>query len=142
MTGWHRLGTAVESQADKLAALAKLTGMPFRQLDMVRRVRNQIAHPDQPVPRERLLAALRIIADAEQRIDARKSGRRRNVAARPARKSRPAAGGSRPLRPSGRRQVRGRRGGLRRPSTLVAVVAGVVVAAVAACVVMFDLFPS
>lgn len=82
ITGWHRLETKVRSNPDRLASLAKQTGLPFRQLDMARRVRNKVAHPDEPVPRERLLAALRIIADAEQQLKARKrppSGRGRNT---------------------------------------------------------------
>ena len=72
ITGWHRLETRVKANPDRLAGLVKLTGLPFRQLDMARRVRNKVAHPDEPVPRDRLLAALRIIADAEQQLKVRK----------------------------------------------------------------------
>ena len=93
ITGWHRLETKVRSNPDRLASLAKQTGLPFRQLDMARRVRNKVAHPDEPVPRERLLAALRIIADAEQQLKARKrppSRRGKNTRPRATRAKRPA----------------------------------------------------
>lgn len=71
IAGWHRLESEVRSNPDRLAGLVALTGIPFRKLDLVRQVRNRIAHPDEPVPRERLLSALRIIADAELRLAAR-----------------------------------------------------------------------
>jgi hypothetical protein len=80
MTGWHRLVTGLRPGDDPLDTLVKRTGMPFRQLDMARRVRNQIAHPDEPVARDRLLGALRIIAEAEQQL--------RGQRARPVRRDR------------------------------------------------------
>lgn len=72
LDGWHRLVTSVQPCTDTLDTLAARTGMHFRELDMARRVRNQSAHQDQPVPRDRLLAASRIIEEAEQRLDPRR----------------------------------------------------------------------
>lgn len=107
IAGWHRLEGEVRSNPDRLAGLVALTGIPFRKLDLVRRVRNQIAHPDEPVPRERLLSALRIIADAELRLAARhqkpkakrtgQATRRKSAARKPA--GRGAAKRAQPRRP-------------------------------------------
>lgn len=69
LDGWHRVVTSVQPCTDTLATLVARTGMHFRELDMARRVRNQSAHQDQPVPRDRLLAASQIIEEAEQRLD-------------------------------------------------------------------------
>lgn len=78
--GWHRLERSVKvksrTKARKhevvVATLAARTKMSSRQLDMARRVRNQSAHPDEPVPREQLLAASQIIAEAEERLRSRR----------------------------------------------------------------------
>lgn len=67
INGWEGLKKRVKSSPDPLVALAQRTGMSFRQLDMVRHVRGSCAHAD-PVPQDRLLAALQVIADAEQRL--------------------------------------------------------------------------
>jgi len=79
-TGWHRLVRRVASadderrayaageKLDTLAPLVALTGMQFRELDMVRHVRHDIDHPDERVPLERLQAAVRIIEEAETRL--------------------------------------------------------------------------
>jgi hypothetical protein len=129
LSGWHRLGTNVKPGGDQLATLAKLTGLPFRQLDMVRQVRNRIAHPDGPIPRERLLAALRIIADAELRLAAKKQRRPTP------RKRQPARG-----KPTRTRPPRGKAKktkAIRRRGTLVA--AAVVTFVLAAGVIVFVL---
>lgn len=107
IAGWHRLETEVRSNTDRLGGLVALTGIPFRKLDLVRRVRNQIAHPDEPVPRERLLAALRIIADAELRLAARQRKR-------PTGKKAGGRSGQATPRPPARRQP-ARRGAAKRP---------------------------
>jgi len=73
IAGWHRLVTGLRPTDDPLGTLVKRTGMPFRQLDMARRVRNQVAHPDEPVARDRLLGALRIITEAEQQLRGRRA---------------------------------------------------------------------
>jgi hypothetical protein len=68
LRGWHRLETSVESSSDELGAVENLTGVSFRRLDMVRHVRNEVAHSDGSVGRARLSAALRAIADAERQL--------------------------------------------------------------------------
>jgi hypothetical protein len=96
MTGWHRLVTGLRPGEDPLDSLVKRTEMPFRQLDMARRVRNQIAHPDEPVARDRLLGALRIIAEAEQQLQSRKPKRER-PGPRSTRQRMPRGQGARPI---------------------------------------------
>jgi hypothetical protein len=110
IAGWHRLEAEVRSNADRLGGLVALTGIPFRKLDLVRRVRNQIAHPDEPVPRERLLSALRIIADAELRLAARQQKPKKRPANKTAGRR---SGQATPRRPARREPAR--RGGAKRP---------------------------
>ncbi|HEX6355823.1 hypothetical protein [Actinophytocola sp.] len=132
LTGWHRLGTKVKPGADQLGTLSKLTGLPFRQLDMVRQVRNRIAHPDGPIPRERLMAALRIIADAELRLAAKKQPRPKP------RRQQPAKGrGTARKKPAPKRPPRGKPQTIRRRATLVT--AAIITFVIAASVVVFVL---
>ncbi|WP_020666070.1 hypothetical protein [Amycolatopsis nigrescens] len=67
LSGWHQLERAAPG-GDPVGKLAARTGLSFQQLDLVRRVRNQIAHPQTPVPRERLSSALDIITEARRRL--------------------------------------------------------------------------
>jgi hypothetical protein len=142
IAGWHRLETEVRSNTDRLASMVKLTGIPFRELDLVRRVRNRIAHPDQPVPRERLLAALRIIADAERQLAAREQKRRSD------RTRRTSPGRATPRRPARRGPAkraeprRPQRRGRGRTSSTATVIMVVVLIAVAIAIAVVVMFPA
>ena len=62
---WEALAERVPPDGDRLMWLEQATGVPFRRLDAVRRVRNRVAH-GKPVERDRLTAALATIREVDR----------------------------------------------------------------------------
>jgi uncharacterized membrane protein len=69
LVAWERLLRTVPPDVDRLDWLSRATGMSFQSLDFVRRVRNDVAHPDTAVSRDRLVRALDLIEEAQRQVD-------------------------------------------------------------------------